>query len=378
MTAPNPIKTLFILPALSAGGAERILVTLMNNIDRDKFAPELLTINKMGPIKAWIANDIPVHSLQERKGHFSLLKLIAFVKEHKPDIIFSTMILSNAMALIIKCLFPHIKVIVRETSLPLAILEKYGWKGRLCWFIYKFLYPKADWVLSNCSPMIEQFENDIKISTHNHLLLFNPVDTKRIFDKIPDQFDCPKDRKDTLYFVCLGRLSFEKGYDRLIRKLETFDPERPWKLDIVGEGDYRTKLEKLIVARGLEDHITLRGYHPNPWEIAARADCLLLPSRWEGMPNVVLEGFSCGLPTIAMREAGGIIDICACSPDDQLQIVGTMDEFIDAMKTIEIRPKKSKADSILPLEFSLPYVIEQFETILLSGNIGIVQDKART
>ncbi len=167
-----------------------------------------------------------------------------------------------------------------------------------------------------------------------------------------------------MWFVAVGRLSYEKGYDRLLKALADFRPKSNWRLDLIGDGSYRETLEALIVEHQLQDHVFLRGYESNPWKIAAAADCLLLPSLWEGMPNVVLEGFSCGVPAIATREAGGIVDIKMDTPDEYLKVVDTMDEFIGEMSKVKIAPKTSKANSFLPNEFLLPEIMKEFEEIL--------------
>ncbi len=359
----NKTKVLFILPTLGAGGAERILVTLMNNLDRDAFHPEFLALNDDGPIKEWIADDIPFHTFGNRSIKSSVFKLISFIRQHKPDVIFTTMVHSNALALLMKMFFPHIRVIVREAALPSVLISRYGVKGRLCILVYKLLYGRADLVVSNCSQMVDDFRDKIKINIENHQVLFNPVDTERVFASIPSVFENIENRENTLCFVSVGRLSYEKGYDRLFKALMDFKPATNWRLDIIGDGAYRETLDTLIAEYDLQDHVFLKGYESNPWKIAAGADCLLLPSRWEGMPNVVLEGFSCGIPAIATRESGGIMDIKKYVPDAHLKIVDTMDEFVAAMKAVKISPKVSKADSFLPDEFLLPEIMGKFERI---------------
>jgi len=360
-------KVLFILPTLGAGGAERITITLMNNLDAEKFERVFLTLNDDGPIRSWIADDVQFHSFENRTVKSSVFKLVKFIKRENPDVIFTTMVHSNALALLMKILFPRIRVIVREAALPSVLISRYGFKGRLCIFVYKLLYGHADLVLSNCSQMIGDFQTKIKIRTHNHRVLFNPVDTQRVFATLPSVFTPFDGRENTKCFVGVGRLSYEKGYDRLFEALAHADLGGSWRLDLIGEGAYRTELELLISKFNLQDRVFLLGYKSNPWEYAAQADCLVLPSRWEGMPNVVLEGFSCGIPAIASREAGGIIDIQTQCPADILTIVDTMDEFIAAMKNVEITPKTAKAESILPAAFSLPRVMEIFQKDLVGA-----------
>lgn len=360
----NKIKVLFFLPNLNAGGAERILVTLMNNIDNEAFAPIFLTLNDSGPITSWINNDIPFHSFKNRTVTTSIVKMFFFIKKHRPDVIFTTMAHSNALALIMKIIFPQIRVIIREAALPSALIYNYGIKGRACIFIYKLLYGFADRVISNCSQMIEDFQKIVKIKTNNHSILFNPVDTERIFNSLPQVFENIDNHEKTLFFAAIGRLSFEKGYDRLFKALKNFTPPFNWRLDIVGEGNYRPTLEKLILDYSLHEHVFLHGYKTNPWAICASADCLLLPSRWEGMPNVVLEGFAFGVPTIAMTEAGGIQDIKKYISEKHLKIVDTIEDFVEEMNFVSINPKSSKKPSLLPSTFHLKTIIHQFEAIL--------------
>ncbi len=360
----DKLKVLFILPTLGAGGAERVLITLLNNLDRDHFEPEFLALNGSGPIKEWIDQSIPFHSFGERSIKTSIFKLVAFIKDTRPDVIFTTMVHSNALVLLMKIFFPHIRVIIREAALPSILVTRYGIKGRLCKLVYKLLYGRADLVVSNCSQMIDDFETSIKISTHNHQVLFNPVDTDRLYANMPDLFEVSEKRKGTVHFVSVGRLSYEKGYDRLFKALSRFQPDYDWRLDLIGDGDYRATLEELIIREGLQDHVFLLGYASNPWEVAAASDCLLLPSRWEGMPNVVLEGFACGLPAIATRDAGGISDIAEYTKPQDLVIVDTMDEFVNAMMTVCPRPVISRESSILPSVFLLSNIIKNFEDML--------------
>ncbi len=108
----------------------------------------------------------------------------------------------------------------------------------------------------------------------------------------------------TALFV--GNLYEVKGVDRLVpawQRLRDTHPDREWRLDIVGHGPMRTDLEREIAAADLQDTITLSG--PLPHDAVAQrlrdAHCLILPSRSEGMPNVVVEALASGLPVVATR-----------------------------------------------------------------------------
>ena len=93
MAAQNNQRTnvVFVLPALTAGGAERALITLMNNIDRERFSSELITINDSGPLGDIIDPDIPRYNLDIEKVKSCIPKLFFQLKALKPDIVVSTM-----------------------------------------------------------------------------------------------------------------------------------------------------------------------------------------------------------------------------------------------------------------------------------------------
>ncbi len=351
-------KVLFLLPSLCAGGAERILITLMNNLDRERFEPEFVVVKNEGPFRDWIDDEIPFYSLDCSSIKSSVFKMLKLVKEVQPDVIFTTMVHSNALAILMKIFFPRVKVFVREAALPSSILNGYGLRGRACWFVYKGLYPLANKVISNCSQMIDEFKGLVKISTKNHEILFNPVDQARVKFKTRT----PSNPSDPIRFLCVGRLSYEKGYDRLIEHMVVdFKPDFDWTLEIIGEGPFRADLEALIAKYDLSNKVILKGYDDKPWMSASYADCLLLPSRWEGMPNVVLEALCSAVPSIAIVDAGGVSDIGKYTRDGDLVITQDMNEFIQQMQKTK---HNQNTHSLLPDAFSLPRVMKQFEDML--------------
>lgn len=358
-------KITFVLPSLNSGGAERVLITLMNNLDRSKFEPEFIVTAGNGPMREWIASDIPVHIFNIEKISASYFKLLRTLKKIKPDVVFTTMAHSNATTLLLKPFFPKTKFIVRESSLPSALTKDYyGWKGKVCGYVYKFLYPYADVVLSPTMCIIDEFKNDLKISMKNHRILYNPVDLQTVFEHIPQTFEREKGSEKKLHFVCMGRLSFEKGFDRIVEAMPHLKSKYDWQLDILGDGPEKEALEALISKHSLENQVFLRGYQSSPWTWIAKADALILPSRWEGMPNVALESLACGTRVMAMREAGGIIEIDSMTARRALQTFSTINDLIEAMAGLKPLNKKSRSQSMLPEQFSLDHIMEEFQNFL--------------
>ena len=137
-------------------------------------------------------------------------------------------------------------------------------------------------------------ENDKKLIKENF-----DVDVKVIpnplFIKEPIKSSLRKKK-----FISVGRYSFVKGFDRVIKCFKIFNEKnKEWTLDIIGEGPERKKLQNLINSYGLTEYITLRGKVDNIQDYYHNASCALISSRDEGFGLCLTEAMAFGLPIIA-------------------------------------------------------------------------------
>ena len=235
---------------------------------------------------------------------------------------------------------------------------------------YKKLYKHADLVISPARCIIDEFENYIGMNTDNHMLLHNPVVTSRIRSARDTLPKISNKRRRTIHFVCAGRLHAQKGFDRLIKALPSFESAYDWSLTILGEGNERKKLESLIRDYGFRDHVTSLWIGGKTMAYDRCSRCILASSRWEGLPNVVLESLALGTPVIGMREAGGIQEIATYTAPNALEVVDSMEDFIKAMEHVQPEPTESYRKSLLPSEFELQSVVERFTNIIDSAGIA--------
>ncbi len=365
MNAQEKIKAVFVLPAMTAGGAERVLITLANTLDNIEYTPTFVTVSDEGPMRPAIASNIPFHSLSSNRVSLSLPKLYFKLKELQPDIVISTMAHMNFIILILKPLFPKTRFIVREAITPSFIFNQHPRLAFLIKKAYQILYPLADRVISPAQIIIDEFKLDLGMSCKNHVLLHNPVDHDCIRAQEDEPLQQGEERHEgRVHFIAAGRLHYQKGFDQLLNALSDMNPDYDWVLTILGEGPERQNLERLVKEKGLDGKIQLPGLSDNPWPHYAAADCFLMPSRWEGLPNVVLESLACGTPVIATKESGGIDEISRHASSGAVTVVAGMSNFINAMQ--KVRPKSSKVfgPSLLPDNFSRENVRLQFSEIL--------------
>ena len=120
------------------------------------------------------------------------------------------------------------------------------------------------------------------------------------------------DAGDRIHLLCVGRLVAKKGHDDLIEALASLPPGLHWRLDLIGAGELRGALKAHVAERGLERRISFHGAMAQPAVIAAMraADLFVLPTKpapsgdRDGLPNVLMEAASQGLPILATAFAG--------------------------------------------------------------------------
>jgi glycosyltransferase involved in cell wall biosynthesis len=116
----------------------------------------------------------------------------------------------------------------------------------------------------------------------------------------------------------VGRLDRQKGVRWLIETAPRWLERLPdCDLLLVGEGPERRQIELLCEKKGLSERIRLAGWRGDVPEILAASDLLVLPSAWEGMPNVILEAMASGLPVVA-TDVEGVREILGSRADAQI------------------------------------------------------------
>jgi len=109
--------------------------------------------------------------------------------------------------------------------------------------------------------------------------------------------------------IATGRLARQKNFSSLIRAFKLVATKHPdWHLEIYGEGGEKTELQSLINTLGLAGNVFLKGYTSNVQRKMLDASCFVLSSLYEGLPLVMVEAMSCGLPVVSYA--------CPCGPKD--------------------------------------------------------------
>jgi len=335
---------LFILPLFSGGGAERVALNLLAELHNRGHLVGIIVFDKNGPLLSMVPNNVQIYNLNTGSLKNSVVPLVRKIRQLSPKVVFSTFGYINVALLAIGWLLPaKTKIWVREANLPSISLNNNRYP-KLTPLLYRLLYRYADKVICTSKIMKNEFVSDFSVPESSIEILPNPVDIEFIRSSM-----LPIMRFDNggICYIASGRLTFQKGFDRLLKWFSILDDKKS-TLVILGDGDDKHALIQQSDELNLQNRVKFVGFCDNPWQWYAGADCFLLSSRWEGMPNVVLESLACGTRVISTIESGGVVEIAKQAVEGGLIVTSSTSSFINEMLRVERNPIKKIKESLLP------------------------------
>lgn len=354
-------KLFIILPNLYMGGAERVAITLLTYIDRKKFDLHLVIVgSKDGALYAEIPKDIKVTALNRASVKFGIFALLALLRTNRPDIVFSTLSHLNLALAICRFLLPaNTKIVVRESNIVSENVKLFP-LSMLFNFLYRRCYCKLDLIISQTIEMAEDLKRNYNVPDKKIVLMNNPVDRDDLYKKAAVK---KIQRSQKRVIVACGRLDYQKGFDILLDALGILQ-QKEIEAWLVGDGQLRDTLEEQARQLGISGQIKFLGFQQNPYPYILNAEIYVLSSRFEGMPNVVLEALALGKLVVATPAPGGVVELLEKSKDCVIAKQITAESLAQALITYF-----SKQTPIVPEEKLIyPYlaknVVGQFEEFL--------------
>ena len=356
------IKLMLLVPSLKGGGAEKVMVNLSKYLNRENFKITIVCFQMVGEYLANLPLDIEVRNLnvsRVSKGFFPLIKLI---KKEQPNMILSTGFESNMILLLTKRFIDKkIKLIVRESSIPSINLQQNKYFYGL---FYKFLYNTSNLIICQSEAMKLDLVKNFKVKDNLIKVIRNPVDFKEIQTLQNEEDISNKNNFPNLHninIMTIGRLSDEKNHRKLIEYFsEKYKNKKNYHLYILGQGPLESELKKYVSELSLLQQIHFIGFQKNPYIWLKYANLFVLPSKYEGLPNSLLEAISCNIPVIITDHMGGSKEI--------MDLVGIKNRVVKQLNWEDWwfeKPSKVVYENLYN-NFNLEKIIKEYEQAIIN------------
>ena len=282
------IKKLIIFnPSIEDGGVEKNLFLIANYLANK--IPSLVLITSSIDKKKNFSKTIVFSAIYFNFFHYfkrypkyffcTLLLIFNIIKYKRRVVVLAFQ--ANIYAIIV-CKLLGVNIITRSNTSP------YGWnKSSVKQLIFKFFFKKTDLIIVNSFEFKKQMDMTYSIQSH---VILNPFNFKYIKKKSLKNVQNNFFKKNTLKLINVGRLVDQKDQITIFKAMKlVLKKNKNIQLIIVGKGEKETNLNNYIFRNKLESYIKLVGYQDNPFKYIRAADLFVLSSKYEGLPNALIE-----------------------------------------------------------------------------------------
>jgi len=300
------IKILYVVLGTALNGTERYVVDLAENLPKDEFKVYIATPQKSNLSDYLVKANLEefVFENGEKKG-FSLkglLNIYRFIKEKNIDILHSN-------SGILPCFVGKFlsSLITFETRHGLFYtmkqLDSLPLKRKLIEKAKQYLSDYQIAISHNDKEMLKKYfgikEEKIKV-------IYNGIDLNKF---VPYRKTPERSSDNIIKLINIGRMTYQKAQEILLESVDKLKNEfKGFHLTLIGDGEDKHILEKIIEQKSLKKYVKIENYRSDLMDYLSNFDVLVMSSRYEGVPYVMLESMAIGLPVI-MTEVGGISNV---------------------------------------------------------------------
>jgi glycosyltransferase involved in cell wall biosynthesis len=371
--------TIIIIPSLQLGGSQRSLIKFLNTLVDSK---SVFYVFAMAKANNSLSKEFHKNiNLIEFNSYSSLsiilwIKIFFYVAKINPDIIVGWSTYANFIAILIKFFFKKKIILSERVYLPHFFKLRLDLRSKFLLLLIKNAYKYSDVLTANSVQNLKFMKKYVGPGPQYHLLpnTINFSDIKVYSNKktIPHRLNTIKKPR----LLALGRLDFQKGFDLLIRAFSQIinKDNLSWELFIIGDGKERANLELLCNHLGITRSVHFLGEINNPFPYYKWADIVIVPSRFEGFPNVLLEAMAMGKAVIAADCKTGPRELTSNGKYGMLFPVNNYLSLYKCLLTLgnsksKMREYSIGAKSFIKKNFSDSVIKKRYELLLSEINI---------
>ena len=324
----------FLMGNLHSGGVQRMTMLLAEGLAAQGARVDLVVCDTQGELRHQIPSVLQVVALEpsnpiaarlavlraDPQGVAAYLRplttfkyasptlvclpsLARYLRRARPDSLFSATSYLNIEAVLARRL-AHVptRLVLSDRSHFSSGKPRKAWRQRHLAAAMRRTYEQADAITAVSNGVADDIARAIGLRREAITTLYNPTITPDFAARASQPLAHPWFADGTPpVLLAVGRTTFQKDFSTLLRAFARVRKDRPVRLAIIGESNAKQtqRLRELAGELSVQDDFALLGYQPNPLPYMARAAVLVLSSRYEGFPNVLLEALACGTPVVS-------------------------------------------------------------------------------
>ena len=281
-------RLIIFMPSIEGGGVEKNLFIISNYLSDTIRDISIITTHKNYTDKfnkkikfIFPKNKINLGTTRGLRYLVSFFLLFKEVLKNKNFVLFSFQ--ANIYSIIF-CKIFNIKIVVRSNSSPS------GWSTNFIKkIIFKICFKLADKIIVNSKELQREFKKKFFVNT---ICIYNPLNKREIIRKSNVKFDFKYfNSKKKLNILTIGRFTDQKDHITLLKAVNIVNREykKDFKLLIIGKGKNMQLMQKYIHSKRLQNKVKILNFQDNPYKFIKSCDLFILSSKFEGLPNVLLE-----------------------------------------------------------------------------------------
>ncbi len=365
------IRVALVITELNVGGAERCLVNLATELDRTRFEPAVYSLaprpagDRDGLVRSLEAVGVPVQFLgvtSVRQAFSAVRRLRTLLGQQQPHLVQSFLFHANMVATLAAQTLPEICIVT-----GIRVADPTRWRQ----WLERWISRRVQRIVCVSRSVADFCQQEVGLPTEKLVVVSNGIETSAYPASGPARLSALGIKPDRQLIACVARLHPQKGVDWLLSFSRRWLDQLPHHdLLLVGDGPQRQSLQQMAVSLGIDARVHFTGWRPDVPQILAASALLVLPSRWEGMPNVMLEAMATALPIVAVRTQG-VEELLGPLAEPQSVALGDRDGFVaklvrvgqDAAEAAELGRRNRER---VIQHFSLSAMVAAYEHIYLS------------
>ena len=379
----NKRRVLFLIESLAGGGAEKVLTTLVQHIDKERFDVTVCAISGGGKYEDAIRKIVAYRAILNEPKDGSVWKKWLYVLKH--HLVYKWLPLSWVYRVFVpqnsdvEVAFVEgftTKLLSYSTNL---VAKRYAWvhidlhQNHWTQSVYDNLKEETDVynqyteLFGVSNTVVSAFRKELPNVTVPVETVYNPIDVHDILSRANEIVDlkCGK----SLLMVTVGRLEPQKSYMRLLRiAKKLIEDGMDVELWILGDGTERNLLEQYVSENKMQERVCLLGFHTNPYKYLRQGDLFVCSSLSEGYSTAVTEALILGLPIIT-TDCSGMAELLqngecgVITENDEAALYEGLKRLLADKSLLEhYRHKAIERGK----EFSIEHLMKPIETILMA------------